>query len=728
MAGPDSAVQSGAEASSADTLRQDDAGLARAASLSQPRAQPPAKVPGYDIQRCLGTGAYGSVWLATEKNTGKQVAIKFYTHRRGLDWSLLNREVEKLAVLYTSRDIIGLLQVGWDADPPYYVMEFLQNGSLSRLLEQGPLPVPEAVRIITALTTALMHAHQSGILHCDIKPANVLLDGDFAPRLADFGQARLSHEQSPALGTLFYMAPEQADLNAAPDPRWDVYALGALLYHMLTGNPPFRSPENERKIHTAGSLEEKLAAYRDVATKGPRLTKHRETRGVDSRLADIVDRCLAADPAKRFSGPQAVADALAARSRYRSLRPLIGMGIILPGLLLLGLFPLALKAVNNAVETSSNNIAHSALQSDLMAAKFLAYSMSDEVVQRDRRTTEIAEQANLQLLIPFAKESMDSPQRKALGEWLLHEKQETDRARREQNLPLDESWFLTDDHGFQRWRDPPSTTTENENFSWRDYYHGQGDDHPEWKGRTDIPPLKQTHLSAPYRSTTTGQWKVAISVPIWDQQQQNVLGVLSRTIELGKLLSTQKLLIEQQTGASAGRVIGLVEFKQGQVLDHPWMTATNLKKVANEEMFDRLSLSDDQRRNIEHLRKLVAAGEKVEREAFDFQYIDPIAKVDAEAQTDFGGLWLAAFWPVDKTDWVAVVQEKRDKALQPVREIRDGLIKYALMGLTLSITLVIMSWYFVRRVANARPFGMARRAFANGNGDTARTGSLGSGD
>jgi eukaryotic-like serine/threonine-protein kinase len=724
MAGNERTGTDGVEIASADTLRLDEAGLARAAAQSQPRSSPPARVAGYDIQRCLGTGAYGSVWLASEKNTGKQVAIKFYTHRRGLDWSLLNREVEKLAVLYTSRDIIGLLQVGWDADPPYYVMEYLQNGSLSRLLEHGALPVHDAVRLITALTTALAHAHQSGILHCDIKPANVLLDGDFSPRLADFGQARLSHEQSPALGTLFYMAPEQADLNAAPDPRWDVYALGALLYHMLTGAPPFRCPENEARIHTAESLEDKLAAYRDVVTKSPRPTRHRETRGVDSRLADIVDRCLAPDPARRYSSPQAVLDALAARARYRSLRPLIGLGIILPGLLLLGLFPLALKAVNNAVETSSKNIALSALQSDLVAAKFLAYSLADEMTVRTRTVSELANDAELLPLMPGATTPADSPERHALAAWLLKYKQEVDQSRSEQNLPLDESWFLNDAQGFQRWRDPPSDKSEEENFSWRDYFHGQGSDRPDWKGRTDIPPLRTAHVSAPYRSTTTGQWKVGISVPIWDKDKERVLGILCRTIGVGELLALQKSLIAKQTGGDNNRIIGLVEVKTGQVLDHPWMSPENLKKVADRESFDQLQLADIQRQSLVRLQELVLNGESVGRAPFDFMYFDPIAGVDAEAERDYGGAWLAAFWPVGETGWVALVQEQREKALRPVHEIRDGLINYAMIGLALAVTLVIMSWYFVRRVVTARPFGISRRAFANGNGDTSRTGSL----
>src|SRR5687767_3619564 len=101
-------------------------------------------------------------------------------------------------------------------------MEYLERGSLAELLREGALPVGEAVALFRDVAQGLVHAHGKGILHCDLKPANVLLDQDWKPRLADFGQSRLSHEQSPALGTLFYMAPEQADLSALPDAAWDV--------------------------------------------------------------------------------------------------------------------------------------------------------------------------------------------------------------------------------------------------------------------------------------------------------------------------------------------------------------------------------------------------------------------------------------------------------------------------------------------------------------------------
>src|SRR6185436_1073884 len=169
--------------------------------------------------------------------------------RGGVDWSLLSREVEKLRFLSADRYVVQLLDVGWDSEPPYYVMEYIEHGSLEDLLQaRMTMTVPEAVTLFREIAVGLAHAHGKGVLHCDLKPANVLLDSDLHPRLADFGQSRLSHEQSPALGTLFYMAPEQANLDAVPDARWDVYALGAILYRMLTGELPSRTEASTRDI------------------------------------------------------------------------------------------------------------------------------------------------------------------------------------------------------------------------------------------------------------------------------------------------------------------------------------------------------------------------------------------------------------------------------------------------------------------------------------------------
>jgi hypothetical protein len=272
-----------------------------AKSLSLRGVHPPAKVPGYEQEEFLGHGAYGEVWIAVNRNSGRKVAIKFYTRRGGLDWASLAREVEKLRYLFTDRYVVQLFEVGWESDPPYYVMEFMENGSLEDLLRAGQIPLEDAVGFFREIAVALVHAHNKGILHCDLKPGNILLDQDRRPRLADFGQSRLTNEMSSALGTLYYMAPEQADLIATPDARWDVYALGAVMYRMMSGQPPYYKSEP-----TSGNLEAQLAAYRKMILSSPKPEAHQAVPGVDHELAGIIDRCLATSPANRFHNPQAV--------------------------------------------------------------------------------------------------------------------------------------------------------------------------------------------------------------------------------------------------------------------------------------------------------------------------------------------------------------------------------------------------------------------------------------
>lgn len=683
----------------------DESGLARARDLSGPRSRPPAHIPGYEIRRCLGDGAYGTVWLAVEENTGKLVAIKFYSHRRGLDWSLLNREVEKLAVLYTSRDIIGLLSVGWDADPPYYVMEFLENGSLANLLANAQLHPSEATRIATSVCQALVHAHASGILHCDLKPANVLLDSEFAPRLADFGQSRLSHEQNPALGTLFYMAPEQADLNAVPDPRWDVYALGALLYHMLVGSPPHRTPENEQRVRAAGSLEERLAIYRQILETGPRPTAHRHVSGVDSYLADIVDRCLATDPRKRFSTARDVLQALEDRQKVRSRRPLLALGIIGPLLLLLALVPVVVQATRNTLETATRNLAARAIESKVVTAKILALAVADDLKERRRILEEVATDVELRnLLRTLHQQPQDATVREALTTRLDELKSEVDEVLRMRKSLLDDSWYVTDVTGVQRWRDPPSGETMDKSYAWRDYFHGRGIDYDE-NSHPKVTPIRKPHLSVAYRSQATHQYRISLSVPIWDPDKKEVIGVLGRSLALGQLLADYSKLVED--GDAAGPVtphhaIGIVDLRSWKLLDHPWMTTENLKDLPDEQ-FEKLTVPEAQRPRLKQLAEAVAKHIDTQATDRDPYYIDPISTVDgSQTRTE----WLAAFWPVEETPWVAVVQERREDALGPVREIEQGIVFYAIAGLSLCGLVLGGVWYFVWRTmteASHRP-------------------------
>ncbi|QDT97910.1 serine/threonine protein kinase [Gimesia aquarii] len=678
--------------SNSKTLKQSLEERSHAANLSKDGLSLPAKIPGYIIIRSLGEGSYGSVWLAQEENTGKYVAIKFYTNRRGLDWSLLNREVEKLAELYTSRHIISLQGVGWNSDPPYYMMEYLENGSLSSFLDSGPIPVSEAVRIAKTVLLALVHAHGRGILHCDLKPANVLLDANFEPRLCDFGQSRLSDEQSPSLGTLFYMAPEQADLEAIPDSRWDVYALGALLYHMLCGKAPYRTSENELSIRKLDSLEAKLEAYRELIRTSSRPAEHRKVSGVDRRLIEIVDRCLETDPKKRYPNAQAVLTNMLQREQHRARRPLIALGVIGPLLLILGLIPVAGAAVSQMENRFRENLTERALKSDSIAASLLSQNVARDLQDRQDELEELSRKTLLRSNLENEKTYS------VVGDYLKDAKAIVDEKRSELELEKDTSWFLTNAEGKQIWRDPLGPTI-GKNFSYRDYFHGHGKEYEKGNAPKSIQPITEPYICQVFKSEATNQWMVAIAVPIWNLQKNKVLGVLARTTHLDQLLSSYDESIRGDSENSGDRKIALIDNRDGKMLAHPRMTTNNLRKMSRDQV-DRLVLKENHFNKLQSFKSVQEKDQTDPLSAMISDYHDPVEAVLSTDDQD--NVWLAAFSPIGMTGWTAVVQERRSMALRPVAEMRSWLIQYGLIVLATSCLLVFTVWYFVMRVLTER--------------------------
>lgn len=681
---------------------QDAASSEQSRRLSQSRSLPPGHVPGFEVERQLGEGAYGSVWLARELKTGKQVAIKFYTRRRGLDWSLLCREVEKLAVLYTSRNVVGLLDVGWDQDPPYFVMEYLPSGSLDERLRAGALPVETAVQLAGGVARALVHAHRNGILHCDVKPANILLDANAEPRLGDFGQSRLTTEHSPSLGTLYYMAPEQAVLDGVPDHRWDVYAVGALLYHMLTGAPPYASPESERALRAARALPQRLEVYRQLLRSNPRPQSHREVSGVDPALAELIDRCLHPDPQQRLPSVERVVELLERRERSRVRRPLVALGFLGPILFLFAMYWIAERAVPRVVAAAEQNLIDRALASDGVSARILADGVQRELRERQARLAELAAAAELPRLIEqsaglsdlelLARCQSDGDRERDEFAWLREQIAAVQSQLAGDDRTPDDSWFVTDARGRQVFRSPPQEqgrgSTLGKFFHWRDYFHGQGHDLDPATPVGELSPRGRPGVSVPFRSQATGEYMVALDVPVLSPEGA-VLGVLARTIRLTALLQQWEVRLRDEhtlqgppDADAAVRFLVLAESRDGalRILDHPGLTSVALAQRSPAE-FESLLQFD------------AAAADELGSRLQSDHVRDPLGSVLPQ----FTGEWLAAAAPVGDTGWLAIVQERRDHTVQPVDNLRQVFQRAGFWALGIFGVLLMVLWFLIRR-------------------------------
>jgi serine/threonine protein kinase len=586
--------------SSDRTQHQSSADLKKTRDLSLEPTRPPADVVGYTLQKFLGSGAYGEVWSAIDKKTGRSVAIKFYTRRSSSDVQLLAAEVQKLVVLAADRYVVQLLDVGWDADPPYYVMDLIEHGSLEQRLRGGQgMPVNEAVELFTEIATGMMHLHGKGILHCDLKPGNVLLDQDGKPRVADFGQSRLSTDETPALGTLYYMAPEQADLEALPDAKWDVYGLGALLFSMLTGKPPYHSASLTNKIESSVDITERLTEYRRAILSAPKPTDHRTVPGVDRALADIIDRCISAKPAHRFDSIQSVLFALRQRELTRARRPVMLLGLIGPILLTTVVTLFGWWAFREAVARTDDAITTKAVESNLFAAKLAARSAAEQIDEYFQAVIELTQDAAF--LEQYEKFLNDEAAQK-LASQLAHPRlnaQQDLQPRRDfiqnetrKNLqpflnsrlfdrlgkyPFAASWVVLDRAGTQVASVFRGTnTTLGRNYCYRTYFTGEDKDLKLTRDEGSVEyqvaddPLDRkiidrAHLSAVFSSRQSNTWKIGFSAPILVDQK--VRGVVLATVELGSFIEFENgahqyaMLVDSRDGEFTGAILEHPLFK-----------------------------------------------------------------------------------------------------------------------------------------------------------------------
>ena len=272
------------------------------------------RISGYDVEALLGRGGMGVIYKARHRRLNRLVALKMLiagAYAGPPERARFQREAEAVASLRHA-NIVAVYDVGDHEGCPYFTMELLEGGSLAQALAGTPQPARQAAALLIALAEAMQVAHQAGIVHRDLKPANILLTAEGTLKVADFGLAR-PFEGGPALtlsgariGTPSYMAPEQVSGKSGTiGPAADIYALGAVLYEMLTGRPPFRgetAAETERQV-----IHDEPVSPSRLNTKVPR------------DLETICLKCLSKEPQRRYASAAALADDL---RRFGEGRPI----------------------------------------------------------------------------------------------------------------------------------------------------------------------------------------------------------------------------------------------------------------------------------------------------------------------------------------------------------------------------------------------------------------------
>jgi tetratricopeptide (TPR) repeat protein len=292
-----------------------------AAGLPEPQGRSAeatlGSLPDLEIRGILGRGGMGIVYSAWQLSLNRPVAVKSMLHldqARPEDLLRFRMEAEASARLQHPH-IVQIYSVGQHQGSPYFLMEFVPGNSLAQQLATA-LPKPEeAAQLAEKLARAMHYAHEKGIIHRDLKPGNVLMTPEGTPKIADFGLAKFTAADAgftttgAVVGTVNYMAPEQAwgkSQVREVGPAADIYALGAILYEMLTGRPPFRGE----------SAMETLAKLENEEPTPPRRLQHRVPR----ELETICLKCLEKSPWRRYASAAALAEDL---RRFQANEPIV---------------------------------------------------------------------------------------------------------------------------------------------------------------------------------------------------------------------------------------------------------------------------------------------------------------------------------------------------------------------------------------------------------------------
>ncbi|HEX5220798.1 MAG TPA: serine/threonine-protein kinase, partial [Verrucomicrobiae bacterium] len=265
----------------------------------------------YEVLEEIARGGMGVVYRARQISLNRPVALKMILGGHLANAAEVQRfrsEAETAAQLQHP-NIVAIHEVGEHAGQPFFSMDLVEGRNLAQLVRDEPLPSRKAAEYLKTIAEAVQYAHSRGVLHRDLKPSNILIDENDQPRITDFGLAKRLTDSQPStndaqltqtgqmLGSPSFIPPEQAaGQKDAIGPASDVYSLGAILYHLLTGRPPF----------LAETLPQTLRMVAEQEPVSPRLLN----ASVPSDLETICLKCLEKDPQRRYAGARALADEL----------------------------------------------------------------------------------------------------------------------------------------------------------------------------------------------------------------------------------------------------------------------------------------------------------------------------------------------------------------------------------------------------------------------------------
>lgn len=264
-----------------------------------------ADLGDYELIELIGRGGMGVVFRARQKSLDRTVAVKMIQAPHGATAEQLRRfrNEAKAAAALSHPNIVRVFDAGERDGQLFFAMQLVEGMSLSERLREGPLDEEEAARLVRSIARAVQHLHDHGIVHRDLKPSNILLDQQGRPYVTDFGLAKFAQAEGDRTqsgiiaGTPSYMAPEQASPGRTPvGPAADVYSLGAILYELLTGRPPFRE---ESPLDT-------ILRVLDGDPTPPRRLRPQTS----AALEDVCLRCLEKSPRDRYATAADLADDL----------------------------------------------------------------------------------------------------------------------------------------------------------------------------------------------------------------------------------------------------------------------------------------------------------------------------------------------------------------------------------------------------------------------------------